>query len=71
MPVGKWVKIFGCGVSEEDNSQEIAMNKAGVTVEYIGNSGGTSEVWQDVLQREVPILRWKRWLPGHRTGTRV
>lgn len=39
--VGKWVRILGFEMAEKDNSRELAMNKAGVTIEYIGkNSGG-------------------------------
>ena len=37
--VGKWVRILGFEMYEKDNSRELAMNKAGVTIEYIGKSG--------------------------------
>ena len=36
--VGKWVRILGFDMAEKDNSRELAMNKAGVTIEYIGKS---------------------------------
>ncbi|CAE7716533.1 unnamed protein product, partial [Symbiodinium sp. KB8] len=36
--VGKWFKVLGFSFMEDDNSREIAKNKAGVTIEYIGPS---------------------------------
>ncbi|CAE7517962.1 unnamed protein product, partial [Symbiodinium natans] len=36
--VGKWVRILGFEMAEKDNSRELAMNKAGVTIEYIGSN---------------------------------
>ncbi|CAE7341694.1 unnamed protein product [Symbiodinium sp. CCMP2456] len=42
--VGKWVEILGFEVAEEDNSRQLAMNKAGVTVEYIGSNSAGGEL---------------------------
>eukprot|EP00439_Symbiodinium_sp_Y106_P072724 s2562_g13.t1 len=42
--VGKWVRILGFEVAETDNSRELAMNKAGVTVEYIGSNPDGGEL---------------------------
>ncbi|CAK9019827.1 Uncharacterized protein SCF082_LOCUS14676 [Durusdinium trenchii] len=36
--VGKWIKVLGFGFAEHDNSRQIAMNKAGVTIVHIGAS---------------------------------
>lgn len=36
--IGKWFKVLGFDFAEDDNSREIAKNKAGVTIEYIGPS---------------------------------
>ena len=36
--IGKWARILSFEVAEEDNSRALAMNKAGVTVEYIGDN---------------------------------
>ena len=41
--VGKWVRILGFEMAEKDNSRELAMNKAGVTIEYIGKNPGGGE----------------------------
>ena len=59
--VGKWVRILGFDMAEKDESKQLAMNKAGVTVEFIGsNSGGAA------LQHASFGCRAMRFLLRHR-----